>query len=127
MMPAGSNYKNKRCNLLATVRSKVAAVLAAATLSVVLVACGKGNKAPGQPQGEMALPVSVIEVRPATVPVSAEAVAQTEGAKEVEIRPRVGGILLKRLYEEGAPVKAGQSMFQIDPVPYQYALDQAKA
>lgn len=127
MMPAGSNYKNKRCNLLATVRSKVVAVLAAATVSVVLVACGKGNKAPGQPQGEMALPVSVIEVQPATVPVSAEAVAQTEGAKEVEIRPRVGGILLKRLYEEGAPVKAGQSMFQIDPVPYQYALDQAKA
>ena len=55
----------------------------------------------------MALPVSVIEVQPTSVPISAEAVAQTEGAKEVEIRPRVGGILLKRLYEEGAAVKAG--------------------
>ena len=61
------------------------------------------------------------------MPISAEAVAQTEGAKEVEIRPRVGGILLKRLYEEGAAVKAGQPMFQIDPVPYQYALAEAKA
>ena len=61
------------------------------------------------------------------MPVSAEAVAQTEGAKEVEIRPRVGGILLKRLYEEGAAVAAGQPMFLIDPVPYQNALAQAKA
>ena len=74
----------------------------------------------------MALPVSVIEVQPATVPISAEAVAQTEGAKEVEIRPRVGGILLKRLYEEGAAVKAGQPMFQIDPVPYQYVSSSGK-
>lgn len=75
----------------------------------------------------MALPVTVIEVQPTSVPISAEAVAQTEGAKEVEIRPRVGGILLKRLYEEGAAIKAGQPMFLIDPVPYQNALAQAKA
>jgi membrane fusion protein (multidrug efflux system) len=75
----------------------------------------------------MALPVSVVEVRPTSVPISAEAVAQTEGAKEVEIRPRVGGILLRRLYEEGSAVKAGQPMFLIDPVPYQNALAQAKA
>ncbi len=73
------------------------------------------------------MPVSVIEVQPTSVPISAESVAQTEGAKEVEIRPRVGGILLKRLYKEGSPVVAGQPMFLIDPVPYQNALSQAKA
>nr|WP_090826872.1 efflux RND transporter periplasmic adaptor subunit [Nitrosovibrio tenuis] len=123
-MSAASHYKNKRRNLLAVIGSKAMIALAA---SVVLIACGKNGHAPGQPQADMALPVSVIEVQPATVPISAEAVAQTEGAKEVEIRPRVGGILLKRLYEEGAAVKADQPMFQIDPVPYQYALAQAKA
>ncbi|MDQ3185837.1 MAG: efflux RND transporter periplasmic adaptor subunit [Pseudomonadota bacterium] len=90
------------------------------------MSCGKNDSAPEPPAG-MALPVSVIEVQPTSVPISAEAVAQTEGAKEVEIRPRVGGILLKRLYEEGAAVKAGQPMFQIDPLPYQNALAQAKA
>ena len=95
------------------------------TLCLTLAACGK-NEAAIQP-GPTALPVSVIEVRPTSVPISAEAVAQTEGAKEVEIRPRVGGILLKRLYDEGAAVKAGQPMFLIDPVPYQNALAQAKA
>lgn len=123
-MSVGSHYKNKRRDLLAAILSKAAMVLAASTL---LAACGKNGQGPDQPQGPPALPVSVIDVQPATVPISAEAVAQTEGAKEVEIRPRVGGILLKRLYEEGTAVKAGQPMFQIDPVPYEYVLDQAKA
>ena len=99
--------------------------LFALMLCVSLSACGK-NEAAIQP-GPTSLPVSVIEVRPTSVPISAEAVAQTEGAKEVEIRPRVGGILLRRLYEEGSAVKAGQPMFLIDPVPYQNALAQAKA
>ena len=101
--------------------------VAALTISVALAACGSNDQASGQPPAGVAMPVSVIEAQPTSVPVSAEAVAQTEGAREVEIRPRVGGILLKRLYEEGAAVAAGQSMFLIDPVPYQNALAQAKA
>lgn len=100
-------------------------VLMMAMLFGSLVACGKNEQA-GPPAG-MAMPVSIVELKPVTVPISAEAVAQTEGAREVEIRPRVGGILLKRLYEEGTPVKAGQAMFLIDPVPYQIALSQARA
>jgi len=98
--------------------------LVIAMTSLVLVACSKEQPAPPPP---MAMPVSVIEMQPTSVPISAEAVAQTEGAKEVEIRPRVGGILLKRLYEEGSAIKAGQPMFLIDPVPYQIALAQARA
>jgi membrane fusion protein (multidrug efflux system) len=74
-----------------------------------------------------AMPVSVIAVQPTSVPMSVEAVAQTEGASEVEVRPRVGGIVLKKMFEEGAPVKAGQVMFQIDPAPFQIALAQARA
>jgi membrane fusion protein (multidrug efflux system) len=118
-MAVVSHHKNRFHGLLAVTITLI--------ISVALAAFGKSDQAPDQPQGNMALPVSVIEVQPATVPISAEAVAQTEGAKEVEIRPRVGGILLKRLYEEGSAVKAGQPMFQIDPVPYQYVLAQAKA
>jgi membrane fusion protein (multidrug efflux system) len=92
----------------------------------VLAACGKQENA-AQAQGMPPMPVSVVTVEPTSVPMSAEAVAQTEGAKEVEIRPRVGGILLKKLFEEGAPIKSGQAMFLIDPVPYQIALSNAKA
>ena len=108
-------------DLQTNVYSKITLAL---VISLALVACGKANQASEPPP---ALPVSVIEVQPTSVPISAETVAQTEGAKEVEIRPRVGGILLKRLYEEGAAVNAGQPMFLIDPVPYQNALAQASA
>ena len=76
------------------------------TLCVTVAACGQNEAASRQP-GATSLPVSMIEVQSASVPISAEAVAQTEGAKEVEIRPRVGGILLKRLYEEGRGGKSG--------------------
>jgi membrane fusion protein (multidrug efflux system) len=96
--------------------------------SITLTACGKKEDAATQAgSGMPAMPVTVVELKATTVPISVEAVAQTEGAKEVEIRPRVGGILLKKLFEEGAPIKAGQAMFLIDPVPFQIALANSKA
>ena len=73
------------------------------------------------------LPVTVLEVQPTKIPASVEVTAQTEGAREVEVRARVGGILKKRLYQEGTPVKAGQPLFQIDPEPYEIALADARA
>jgi membrane fusion protein (multidrug efflux system) len=97
-------------------------------IGIILAACNNSaQEAPDNIAPQMAMPVTVVSVNPKSVPISAEAVAQTEGAREVEIRPRVGGILLKRLYEEGAAVEAGQPMFLIDPIPYQNALAQAKA
>ncbi len=94
-------------------------------LSLLVTACEKqeANGGAGMPP----MPVSVVTVQPTTVPISTEAVAQTEGAKQVEVRPRVGGILLKKLFEEGAEIKLGQPMFQIDPVPFQLAVSQARA
>lgn len=97
----------------------------AVMLSVLLVACGKQGAEEGPSMPPM--PVSVLDVEPTTVPTTAEAVAQTTGAKEVEIRPRVGGILLKKMFEEGAEIKEGQPMFLIDPVPYELAASQARA
>ncbi len=98
-------------------------------LTILVTACDKKQEGAAPPAGMNmpAMPVSVIAVQPTSVPMSVEAVAQTEGASEVEIRPRVDGIILKKMFEEGAPVKAGQVMFQIDPAPYQIALAQARA
>ena len=88
----------------------------------------QGAAGPGGPGGGMpALPVTVLEAQPTRVPISVEVMAQTEGAKETEVRARVGGILVKRLYQEGEPVKEGQPLFQIDRAPYEIALAQAKA
>ncbi|MEW5788730.1 MAG: efflux RND transporter periplasmic adaptor subunit [Pseudomonadota bacterium] len=104
-------------------------------LSLVLVAalagCSGGQEeqaGAGAPGGGMpALPVTVIEVQPTQVPMAVEVMAQTEGAKETEVRARVGGVIVKRLYEEGATVKAGQPLFQIDRAPYEITLAQARA
>lgn len=93
-------------------------------VAITLAGCGKKPEAaPAMPP----LPVSIVAVQPTSVPMSVEAVAQTEGAREVEVRPRVGGIILKKMFEEGAAVKAGEVLFLIDPVPFQIALAQAKA
>lgn len=107
-----------------SVSKRLSRVIFIAGLGFVLVACDKAQEAPPV---AVSMPVTVIEMQPSSVPISAEAVAQTEGAREVEIRPRVGGILLKKLFDEGAPIKAGQAMFLIDPVPYKIALANAKA
>lgn len=102
--------------------------------SSLLAACSDGAKpaanagAPGAPgQAPMALPVTVISAQPTRVPISLEAVAQAEGAREVEVRARVSGILEKRLYTEGQALKVGQALFRIERAPYEIALDQARA
>lgn len=99
--------------------------LLAIAISVLIVACGKNQEA--QQPALPAMPVSVLEMQPTTVPIQTEAVAQTEGAKQVEVRPRVGGILLKKLFAEGEVIKEGQPMFAIDPIPYQNQVSQASA
>lgn len=96
-------------------------------VALLLAACGQQ-----QPQGGMGgnmppMPVSIVEMKPADVPVSTEYVAQTSGSREVEVRARVSGILQKRAYTEGAAVKAGDMLFQIDSAPYQAAVEQAAA
>jgi membrane fusion protein, multidrug efflux system len=98
-------------------------------VSCILVSCSNTDteSVSENEQLEEAMPVSVLKVHPVNMPISAETVAQTEGAREIEIRPRVGGILIKRLYTEGAPVAAGQPLFLIDPEPFQNALTEMRA
>jgi len=72
-------------------------------------------------------PTVTIEVaKSAPVPMTLEYAARTAGYREVEVRAQVSGILQRRTYEEGRPVKAGQVLFRIDPRPYQAALGQAQ-
>ena len=94
---------------------------------LVLVGCGKGAPTPAAAPGAAAVPAKVLQVAPQRVPITAEAVGQLEGSKEVEVRARVAGILLKRIYGEGELVRAGAHLFTIDPAAYEIALAQAKA
>jgi membrane fusion protein (multidrug efflux system) len=56
-----------------------------------------------------------------------EYVGQTAGSRDVEVRARVAGILLKRNFTEGGSVKKGQSLYSLDPEPFQAAFNRADA
>ncbi|MEW6585101.1 MAG: efflux RND transporter periplasmic adaptor subunit [Nitrospirota bacterium] len=71
--------------------------------------------------------VTVMEIAAKDVPVSFEYVAQTQSSHLVNIQARVSGFLDKRMYTEGAVVKAGQVLFQMDSKPFRVQLDQARA
>jgi membrane fusion protein, multidrug efflux system len=85
-------------------------------------ACSKNT-----PKAAAAIDVTVITVTPHPVTFSEDYVAQAEAINAVEIRPRVGGMLEKRVPVEGETVKTGQLLFVIDREPYIAALAQAKA
>ena len=108
---------------------KYFACLCILLVSSILVSCGSTDIESASDSEILAetMPVSVLEVHPVNMPISAETIAQTEGAREIEIRPRVGGILIKRLYHEGASVVAGQPLFLIDPEPFQNTLNEMRA
>jgi membrane fusion protein (multidrug efflux system) len=71
--------------------------------------------------------VGVIEVQPQTVPLNKDLVGRLSAYRSADVRARVSGVLLKRVYTEGTDVKQGQLLFQIDPVPYKAALANAEA
>lgn len=71
--------------------------------------------------------VSIVVVQPAEVAFPVEYAGRVAGFRDVEVRPRVGGLLLKREYEEGARVAQDQVLFQIDPATYEVALSRAEA
>lgn len=98
-----------------------------ALLAALLAGCGQSG---GQEHAAMfggPVPVSAVTVQPQAVPVNLEYTARTLGSREVEVRARVTGILMQRNYEEGSRVKAGQSLFAIDPAPFEAALARAEA
>jgi len=71
--------------------------------------------------------VGTLEVQPSALSLSLEYGAQLRGVREVEVRSRVSGILLKRMYQEGAAVKEGALLFRIDPAPFRAEVARARA
>ncbi len=98
-------------------------------LMVLIAGCSPPAGGPPGAHGAGMPPaqVSVITTEQRDVPVRYEYVAQTAGYREVEVRARVTGIVQQRSYREGAVVSKGQSLFTIDPAPFQVALAKAEA
>jgi membrane fusion protein (multidrug efflux system) len=100
-------------------------------LALVLAACSPSNgseKKGGHPGMGMPPPeVTVTTVQAQSLPLVFEYVGQTAGSREVEVRARVPGIILKRNFTEGTPVKEGQSLYSIDPAAFEAAAARAEA
>ena len=100
----------------------LAPLVAAACLSAfLLTGCGEQKAA-----GPAAPPVEVAEVVVKDVPIVREWVGTTDGLVNAKINAQVQGYLIKQNYQEGSFVKKGQVLFEIDPRPFQAALEQAK-
>ncbi|MGC6372247.1 efflux RND transporter periplasmic adaptor subunit [Pseudomonas sp. K2I15] len=100
-----------------------AAVLLSLIILVMLGGCSGGEKAP-----EAVTPnVSVISVKPQSQVLTTELAGRTQAFMVAQIRPQVGGIVQRRLFVEGADVKVGQALYQLDAASYTAALAQSKA
>ena len=108
-----------------------AAPILVSLFSLVLAACGQSNgseKKSGPPGMGFPPPeVSVATVQAQSLPLVYEYPGQTAGSREVEVRARVPGIILKRNFTEGMPVKEGQSLYTIDPAAFEAAAARAEA
>lgn len=104
-----------------------ASILSLSVLTLALAACGQGDGGQGHAGFGGPVPVSVVTAQPEVIPVTLEYAAQTLGSREVEVRARVTGILMKRNYQEGGRVKAGQSLFTIDPAPFEATVARSEA
>lgn len=70
--------------------------------------------------------VGVVTLRPQPLPVKTELPGRVLAFRVADVRPQVNGIILKRNFVEGSHVKAGESLYQIDPAPYEAALSNTK-
>jgi membrane fusion protein (multidrug efflux system) len=96
----------------------------AAASAVLLAACGQGSAQPGgMPPPE----VAVVTVRPGDVGIVTELPGRLEASRVAQVRARVPGIVLKRVFHEGSDVRAGQPLFRIDPASLQAQAASANA
>src|SRR5580658_10911536 len=97
-------------------------------LGVVLAAALAAGCSPGPAATTARIPeVSVLHAKSQVLPLTRDLVGRVSAVRTADVRARVPGILLKRLYREGTEVREGAVLFQIDPKPYQAALDAALA
>jgi membrane fusion protein (multidrug efflux system) len=107
-------------------RTGIACALALGLLGGIAGCSGSSSASP-QPAAPSAPQVSVVTLQPENQPITTELSGRTRARLSAEIRPQVGGIVQQRLFEEGALVKAGQVLYQLDPASYKASHASAQA
>lgn len=104
-------------------------VLAAAAVmfGMMVVNCQNRNEPQQQSQQQPVLEVTAVTLHPRQIMLTTELPGRVSAYRVAEIRPQVNGLIQKRLFTEGADIKAGQVLYQIDPAPFQAALNNATA
>ena len=93
-------------------------------IALCLQGCGRRQESAPPPS---AAEVTTVTVRPQKVVLTTELPGRTSAYRVAEIRPQVNGLVQKRLFTEGSDVKAGEVLYEIDPAPFNAALDNAEA
>jgi membrane fusion protein, multidrug efflux system len=123
-----ATQQGKRTNQSGVGRVNLIGVLFVLLLfTTTLTGCQTGQAATAPRAAMGPMPVSVVGVAEADVPLSGSWVGTLDGNVNAQIQPQVSGYLVKQEYREGAPVAKGEVLFQIDPRPFQAAVDQAQA
>lgn len=103
----------------------------ALALGIALTGCndalGEAKPHAGPPQGPPPADVAVQTIAPKDLSATFDYVGQAAGSRDIEVRARVSGLLLKRNFDEGRAVKKGESLYQLDAAPFRAALDLADA
>ncbi len=107
---------------------KLAAGVAVLTASGAMLLAGCAAKPPATGAGAAMgpMPVAVVTVGRSDVPLTGDWVGTMDGYVNTQIQPQVSGYLVRQLYKEGSQVAKGQVLFEIDPRPFQAAVDQAQ-
>ncbi len=108
-------------NIVGTLQKGMAAL--ALPLCLFLWSCDSRQQPPPPPVPE----VGVVTIGAREIVLTSELPGRTSAFRVAEIRPQVSGLIQKRQFTEGSDVKAGQILYQIDPAPFQVALDNAEA
>ncbi len=102
-------------------------ITAGGVLAGILILGGCGQTTTGGPPQVGPPEVAVVTIQPKRLVITTELTGRTSAHLVAEVRPQVGGLIQKRLFTEGSEVEAGETLYQIDPAPFQAALDNAVA
>lgn len=106
-------------------RNRLIGLMLTAALSVAVSACGED-----QTKAEVAYPpsaVAVVTVQPEALAITNELPGRIAPTRIAEVRPRVSGILVERVFVQGSMVREGDVLYRIDPAPFQVQVDSAAA
>ncbi|MGH7072515.1 MAG: efflux RND transporter periplasmic adaptor subunit, partial [Acetobacteraceae bacterium] len=127
MEPEDVFFPHAECGVMRRVAFVAAALILAGLLLSLLFRGGAAAPPPAAPSVQAAIGAPVTPVVERTVPVYLEYIGTTTAIQQVTLEAQVTGYFMKPAVSDGADVKKGQVLYEIEPGPYQAALDQAKA